>query len=506
MSAASGTLATRACDVAVIGAGPAGTTAATLLARRGWAVTVFEKDRHPRFHIGESLLPMNVPLFERLDVLDAVRAIGVYKPAADFTGRNRRDHHTFPFANALGRSPDHAFQVVREELDLLLADNCRRAGASLLEDHRVARVELGGAGVQLLHVEHEGGVSVWRCRYVVDASGQDTVLARQQGWRTRDRRHSAAAFFAHYRGVPPRAGAQAGNISIYWFEQGWIWMIPLKGGITSIGAVCGSEFVRARRNRAGSGTQEDLLEQVLAACPAAAERLAGAERTAPVRSAANYSYGCTRHTGAGFRPRRRCLHLRGPGVFQRRLPRHDRRRVTGPIRGALAGRAAAALPAVEPGLPPPDAAWDPRLQVVHLPLQHPRHGLAVREPAQCPGGGTGGGVSARRRCLRGLEHPPAAGRVQGPLRDGGCPSAPGTGPDDGGGGRRPPGPDDDSPAEGVASGEPSAIEISDRATSPASPEPPTAPDARGGDRLSARRDPSADDSVRASACPPSDRW
>jgi flavin-dependent dehydrogenase len=99
------------CDVVVIGGGPAGSTAAALLARRGYRVVALEKARHPRFHIGESLLPMNLPLFERLGVLDKVRALGAYKRGADFEADNERGYNTFAFDRALGNSPPHAYQV-----------------------------------------------------------------------------------------------------------------------------------------------------------------------------------------------------------------------------------------------------------------------------------------------------------------------------------------------------------------------------------------------------------
>src|ERR1700736_4414019 len=98
------------CDVAVIGGGPSGSTAAALLARRGYTVIALEKAHHPRFHIGESLLPMNLPLFERLGVLEKGRALGVFKRGADFEADNERGYNTFAFERAIGSSPPPAYQ------------------------------------------------------------------------------------------------------------------------------------------------------------------------------------------------------------------------------------------------------------------------------------------------------------------------------------------------------------------------------------------------------------
>src|ERR1700739_3829775 len=103
-------MSVQACDVVVIGGGPAGSTAAALLARRGYKVVALEKSHHPRFHIGESLLPINLPVFERLGVLDKVRALGVYKAGADFEANNERGYNNFNFSRAIGKSPPHAFQ------------------------------------------------------------------------------------------------------------------------------------------------------------------------------------------------------------------------------------------------------------------------------------------------------------------------------------------------------------------------------------------------------------
>src|SRR5213078_1499162 len=129
------------CDVAVIGGGPAGSTAAALLARRGYRVIALEKAHHPRFHIGESLLPMNLPIFERLGVLEKVRALGVFKRGADFEADNERGYNTFAFDRALGKSPPHAYQVWRQDFDRMLYAHARECGADTREGHEAISIE-----------------------------------------------------------------------------------------------------------------------------------------------------------------------------------------------------------------------------------------------------------------------------------------------------------------------------------------------------------------------------
>ena len=133
---------THTTDILVIGGGPAGSTFANLAARKGWQATLFEKDKHPRFHIGESLLPMTMPIIDRLDLRDELEAIGVRKHGADFTSfRAGAYSHSYPFSRALGNSPDHAFQVRRSEFDQMLFEGCKRAGVSAHEEMTVTKVE-----------------------------------------------------------------------------------------------------------------------------------------------------------------------------------------------------------------------------------------------------------------------------------------------------------------------------------------------------------------------------
>ncbi|MEW9571893.1 NAD(P)/FAD-dependent oxidoreductase [Rhodanobacter sp. Si-c] len=285
------------CDVAVIGGGPAGSTAATLLARQGHKVIVLEKEHHPRFHIGESLLPMNLPVMERLGVLEKVRALGVYKAGADFEADNARGYNTYAFSEVVGQSPPHAFQVWRQDFDQMLFEHAREAGADAREGHEVLRVEQVDARETWLDVGSDDGREYRvRARYVVDASGRDTFLSGRRKLKRKNRQHQSAAIFGHFSGVERREGGDAGNISIYSFEHGWMWLIPLPDGVTSVGAVCRPEYLKRRK-----GSATDFLMATLRANPALARRLEHAELIdGRTHATGNYAYDSTRMGGAGW--------------------------------------------------------------------------------------------------------------------------------------------------------------------------------------------------------------
>jgi flavin-dependent dehydrogenase len=285
------------CDIAVIGGGPAGSTAAALLARKGYQVIALEKAHHPRFHIGESLLPMNLPLFERLGVMEKVRALGVFKPGADFEADNAAGYNTFAFARALGKSPPHAYQVWREDFDRMLYEHARGCGADAREGHEVVSLEQRGARESQLEVRTDTGTTYQiQARYVVDASGRDTFLSAKRKLRRRNAEHQSAAIFGHFRGALDRTGADAGNISIYRFEHGWMWMIPLPQGVMSVGAVARPDYFKQRKGR----TVEFLME-TLRQNPALAKRIEAAELIGnEVRVTGNYSYDSRQMGGPGW--------------------------------------------------------------------------------------------------------------------------------------------------------------------------------------------------------------
>ncbi len=280
------------CDVLVIGGGPGGSTAATLLARRGWCVTLLEKDRHPRFHIGESLLPANMPIFEEIGALEKLRALGREKLGADFP-RDDGSYYTFRFDRALGDTPPYAFQVKREEMDRMLFEHARDNGVDAREQVRVERVHFDADGVS---VEADGGSETVRvrARYLIDASGRDTFLGKQLKLVDRNTRHQSAAMFAHYRNVAYNPDDPGGNIiSVNRFAHGWAWFIPLPDGTTSVGCVCKPGYLKTRRGADNAA----FMQRTLAIVPGAATRMQGAERVTPVRFTGNYSYACRRLAG-----------------------------------------------------------------------------------------------------------------------------------------------------------------------------------------------------------------
>ena len=280
------------CDVLVVGGGPAGSTIAALLARKGLSVALVEKERHPRFHIGESLLPMNMPILAALGVHDAVAAIGVRKPGADFPARNERGYNTFSFARTLNPGPDYAFHVKREEFDQLLFRHAAAQGARTHEGITVRSVALEPGEVRAGAVDAEGVAHEFTARYLVDASGRDTLLGNRLGLKQRNRRHQTAALFAHFAGVERRPGEDAGNISVYRFGHGWVWFIPLADGSMSIGAVCTPEYLKRRQGR-----NAEFLLETLQAIPSAWSRMRDARLLGNLHVTGNYSYRCARTAG-----------------------------------------------------------------------------------------------------------------------------------------------------------------------------------------------------------------
>lgn len=284
------------CDVLIIGGGPGGATIATLLAERGHRVILVEKDRHPRFHVGESLLPHNLPLFDRLGIREAIEQSSMPKHGIEFVSEHHGKSVTYDFARALDRRFPYSFQVRRSTFDHILLKNAAAKGATVIEDCRVTSVTFPAADHPAIEGRDADGTTMrWTAAFVVDASGRDTLLAAQLETKRRNRRNSSAAIFGHFSGARRLPGRSEGNISVVWFDHGWFWFIPLSDGTTSIGAVCPPEYFKNRGTDLAS-----FFASTIAMCPEISSRLEHAKLEGSVTATGNYSYGTTAASGNKF--------------------------------------------------------------------------------------------------------------------------------------------------------------------------------------------------------------
>ena len=279
-------------DVLVAGGGPAGATTAIRLARSGRRVMLADKDRHPRFHIGESLLPMSMPLLDEIGVLDAVQRMGIRKPGADFPAAEETGYRVFSFDRCLHATPRYAYHVRRAEFDNLLLEAARAEGVTILDETRIGNVAFQSDRVSANGLSANGSEWSLTARYFVDATGRDTLLSNQLRLKKRNRRHQSAALYAHFSGVLRRPGADAGNISIYRTGDGWVWVIPLPDDITSVGLVCGPDSLRGR-----SGDNAAFLMRQLNSIPELQARLEAPRIVGNLEATGNYSYDSTALTG-----------------------------------------------------------------------------------------------------------------------------------------------------------------------------------------------------------------
>ena len=280
-------LVQQTCDVLVIGGGPAGSTIASMLAGKGHEVVLLEKSHHPRFHIGESLLPANLPLFEKMGIAEEIKAIGMFKPGAEFVSPQHNASQVFHFAQAWDKSMPHAYQVERSVFDHILIRHAARQGATVHEGCKVTAVDFLTEGGAHVTGRHDGGQDQrWKARFVVDASGRDTFLANRFKTKQRNPRHNSSALYGHFRHASRIPGSAEGNITVFWFDHGWFWFIPLVNGLTSIGMVTWPHHMKTRGRRS---LQQFFMDNI-ATCPELDARLRDASLANEVEATGNFSY------------------------------------------------------------------------------------------------------------------------------------------------------------------------------------------------------------------------
>ena len=293
-------------EILVIGGGPAGSVAATMLARRGYDVVLLERERFPREHIGESLLPASMPVLEDLGVLPQIEAAGFPKKwGATMIWGREPDAWSWRFSET-NRAYPYAYQVSRAEFDKILLDNARAEGVDVREGAAVTEIDLA-ANSDTRHsvayragfVGQASGLSVKRlaCNWVVDASGQAAVLSRSLGLRRWDDRFRNMAIYAYFQDARRLPIPDENNIFIESYPEGWAWNIPLRRGQSSVGFVIDSG--RGADGIAEFGVGEYFRRQLRAA-PKTSAMLDGARMTVAPKVVKDWSYTSERTVGDGW--------------------------------------------------------------------------------------------------------------------------------------------------------------------------------------------------------------
>lgn len=287
-------------DVVILGGGPGGSTLASSLALRGRRALVLEREKFPRFHIGESLLPRSLEVLRRLGLGAKLDERFLRKYGARFLCSKTRRVSAYRFAEAFDAAYDYAYQVPRAEFDHLLLKHAAELGAEVREGWEATEVIFDGAravGVRARNVNARSDEIAIRAPVVVDATGRDTLLASRTRRKANLAKLDKTALFSHYRGVFRQEGMEEGNIQVAVFEHGWFWFIPFRGEITSVGVVVSSEWMKQRRR---GESLESLYDRAVSESCWATEFLAKAERLRPVGALADFSYRIDQLAGDGW--------------------------------------------------------------------------------------------------------------------------------------------------------------------------------------------------------------
>lgn len=272
-------------DVAIIGGGPAGSTAATLLAKAGRRVIVFEREKFPRFHIGESLLPFSMQTFDRLGVREKLDANFLPKYGGEIVSACGTRGVKFYFKDGFRSRRDRSYQVTRSDFDKVLLDHSRENGAEVLEETEVTKIDFTTDLVKLNVQRGDGTNSSFRARYLLDCSGRQTLLGSLMKVKEVYEHLQKFSIFAHYENVDRLPGKDATLIRMVRSLDRWFWLIPLTQTRTSVGVVLDTTSFRKEKL-----APEEALEKFIAEQPLMRERMKNAVRVSPVYSAGDYSY------------------------------------------------------------------------------------------------------------------------------------------------------------------------------------------------------------------------
>ncbi len=285
-------------DAIVVGGGPAGTTTATILAQHGRRVLLLERERFPRYHIGESLMPYTWFTFERLGVLDWLKQSGSpLKHSVQFVSTNGKVSQPFYFFQTIEHECASTWQILRSDFDAMMLRNAADQGAEIRQGVTVRDVLMeNDRAVGVRATLDGGGTATWRARVVVDATGRDALLAGRLGWKQRDPDLNKIAIFTYFTGARRDPGLDAGATTVAYIpDKGWFWYIPLVDDTVSVGVVAERDYLyRDTRD------PEAIFWREAAECRWIREHLEPGTHRGPVRVTGEFSYRASAAAGNGF--------------------------------------------------------------------------------------------------------------------------------------------------------------------------------------------------------------
>ena len=285
--------------VVVIGCGPAGATASTLIAQQGYRVEVFERERFPRYHIGESLIPETYWVLQRLGMLDKMKSSRfIKKHSVQFVSSSGRQSAPFYFHDNKPHECSQTWQIRRSEFDVMMQKNAEEQGVVVHEGVRVLDVLFEGdraVGVQVMG--EDGNPQDVRADVVVDASGQSSMLINRFNLRVPDPQLNKGALWTYFEGAWRDQGRDEGATIVLSLRdrKGWFWYIPMQDDVVSVGVV--ADFDYLFKGRAG---HEVTYAEEMENCPVVKERVANARQIAPVKATKDYTYRASRAAGDGW--------------------------------------------------------------------------------------------------------------------------------------------------------------------------------------------------------------
>jgi flavin-dependent dehydrogenase len=286
-------------DVVVIGGGPAGSTVSTLIAQHGHRVRLFERERFPRFHIGESLIPETYWVFQRLKMLDKMKASPfVKKYSVQFVSASGKVSAPFYFWDNKPHECSQTWQVIRSQFDLLMLQNAEEQGVEVHQATRVLDVLFDGDRAVGVRIQRENGAhDEVRARVVVDASGQSTILQNRFKLRLWDPVLNKGAIWTYWEGAYRDTGRDEGATLVVQTtnKQGWFWYIPQHDDTVSVGVVAPFEYLFK-----GRGSHAQTYDEEVADCPAIKERVSIGRRSTGYFATKDYSYRSKEVAGNGW--------------------------------------------------------------------------------------------------------------------------------------------------------------------------------------------------------------